>query len=479
MIVQNKSKFHLQVPDYICSIPLWYTALFLFVNTSLSLPQSNPPFYVGADLSFLQQIESGGSVFKENGTPKDILTILKGHGINTIRLRIWNSPADGWNDLTKTLAMAKRVKNAGLSLLLDFHYSDTWADPGKQTKPAAWQSLSFTSLTDSVSQYTARVILALKAQGTRPQLVQVGNEITCGFLWPDGSVCDTNNTTKHWQNFCTLLKAGIKAVRDNLSADSTAIMIHIDRGGDYSGASWFFDDLNAQGVQYDYIGLSYYPWWHGDLTALTGNISKLASRYGKKIIIAETAYPWTLSWNDGTNNIVGSSSQLLAGYPATPDGQYQFLKNEIALLKQLPSGLGAGVFYWEPDWVASPALGSSWENLALFDFSNNALVGLTAFENLNSIHSDEAVKPGYWIAQNFPNPFNPSTTIRYSLSASTMVSIKVFDVLGRQIALLVNAMQPAGEHEVSFEARQLPSGIYYYTISAAGKQVSKAMVLSK
>jgi arabinogalactan endo-1,4-beta-galactosidase len=437
------------------------------------------PFYKGADISFLQQIESSGTFFKENGTPKDIFEIFKNHGINAIRLRIWYAPPDGWNSLSKTLIMAKRIKAAGFSFLLDFHYADTWADPGKQPKPAAWQSVTLPALQDSVYAYTKLVINALTAQGTPPQLVQIGNEITNGMLWPEGQLYNTSNPAQQWINFANLVKAGIRAVRDTRPPDSTKIMIHIDRGGDYNGASWFFTNLLNQGVDPDYFGLSYYPWWHGSFTALAENLVTLAKGYGKKIIIAETAYPWTLSGNDVTGNFVTSPSQLLANYPATPQGQLAYMKDLMALLHNLPDGLGAGVFYWEPDWIACSTLGSAGENLAYFDFSNNALPVLSAFESASKVSAGDKKTVSFSLEQNYPNPFNPSTNITYRISSSSEVKLAVFDMLGRPVCTLVNKQQPAGTYTASFDGTGLPSGTYFYTLQNGNNRLTKAMALVK
>jgi len=183
---------------------------------------------------------------------------------------------------------------------------------------AAWKNLTFQVLKDSVYQYTRRVITALKNQNTLPDMVQIGNEITCGMLWDDGRVCGQYDTPQQWTQLAELLNAGIRGVKESLTAgDTVQIMIHIDRGGDNPGSRWFFDHLLAQNVNFDIIGLSYYPWWHGTLSDLEFNTYDLAQRYGKEIVIVETAYPWTLDWYDNTHNIVGDSSQLLGGYPAT------------------------------------------------------------------------------------------------------------------------------------------------------------------
>jgi arabinogalactan endo-1,4-beta-galactosidase len=206
----------------------------------------------GVDISTLLEIEDNGGIFKENGNPKDALEIFRGHGINYIRLRVWHTPGSGYCDLTKTLSMANRIKDLGLKLLLDFHYSDTWADPAHQTKPAAWQNLSFQELKDSIYFYTSNFVTALKNQGTLPDIVQIGNEITCGMLWNEGRVCDQFNTPQQWAQLGELINEGIRGVNESLNAgDTVKIMIHIDRGGDNASSQWFFDNLLEENVNFD------------------------------------------------------------------------------------------------------------------------------------------------------------------------------------------------------------------------------------
>lgn len=340
------------------------------------------PFIKGADVSFLDQIEQLGGVYYSAGAPQDLLQILQGHGINLIRLRIWNDPLLGFSDLRRTVAMARRIKDAGLRFLLDFHYSDSWADPGKQTKPARWRNLSFDELRAAVHDYTRTVVKALADAGAPPDVVQIGNEITQGFLWDDGRVGGAFDTPEQWHRFAQLLQAGMAGVRDAGVAPSPLVMIHIDRGGDNAGARWFFDRLAAQGVDFDVIGLSFYPWWHGTLEDARANMADLAERYGKDIVVVETAYPWTLDDADLQPNIVRRPDQLHPGYPATVEGQAAFLRDLLRLVRDLPGGRGKGVVYWEPGYISLSRMGGSpWDNLTLFDFKGNALPSLQVFRD--------------------------------------------------------------------------------------------------
>jgi arabinogalactan endo-1,4-beta-galactosidase len=341
----------------------------------------NDNYIRGVDISSAPQIINAGGGWKLNSVPGDVLDIFKTNGANYVRLRLWYSPSNGYCGLDSTLAFAVKVKAKGFRFLLDIHYSDTWADPGHQIKPAAWNSLPFSSLNDSVYAYTKRVILALKNQNTLPDMVQVGNEITGGMLWPEGKISSANG----WSNFTTLLKSGIQGVRDVADTSTTKIMIHIDRGGDNPTSRWFFDNLKSYSVNFDIIGQSYYPWWHGSFSALQNNLNDLAVRYGKDIVVAETAYPWTSQYvNDGVNNVGFDPTKLLPGYPLNPQGQNDFLTYLNILIKDTPNKKGIGFFYWEPADISVPHVGSAWENYCVFDFNGNAFNSIRVFQNSDS-----------------------------------------------------------------------------------------------
>lgn len=238
----------------------------------------------------MQEIEAAGGLFyDESGQAVDALEFFKAQGVNYVRLRLWHTPnaEDGWNDFEHTLEMAKRIKALGLGLLLDFHYSNTWADPAHQAKPTAWENLSFDELTKAVYTYTYDVIRFLRREGVAPDMVQIGNEITSGMLWKEGRVTGEKN----WPQLIMLLQAGVRGVREAQEPDNPIeIMLHIDAGGKKDVSEWFFSHIGDE-VDFDSIGLSYYPWWQGAFVDLDENIQSLSKRYGKEIIIAETAYP--------------------------------------------------------------------------------------------------------------------------------------------------------------------------------------------
>lgn len=356
------------------------------------------------DCSFIPQIESLGGVFRDQGQPIDAIVFFASRGINTVRLRVWHSPADGFCGTPETLALAQRVHAAGMKLLIDFHYSDSWADPGQQNKPASWSSLSFAQLKAALRLYTLQTLSALAAQGTPADIVQLGNEITGGMLWNDGKVSFWGDP--NWQNLAELLAAGAEGVRLAPGGNNIRIMLHIDRGADNAGTRAFFDRAEQYSVDYDMIGLSYYPWWHGSIADLRANLAEAASRYNKPVLIAETAYPWTLNWADSQNNFVWQPSQLLSGFGATVNGQHAYLDTLFGAQRRIPGNLGAGVCYWAPEFAPFPGLPSPWENLALFDFSGNALESWAAFLPFCSgdFNSDRMVDDADFVA--FASAYN-------------------------------------------------------------------------
>jgi arabinogalactan endo-1,4-beta-galactosidase len=358
----------------------WSLILFLIFLLSFSCneefpytpPETQVGLIKGADISLLQRIEDFGGVYKENSQVKDPLLIFSEHDFNCMRLRIFHTPSGMGpvvNDLPYTLALAKRVKNAHFKLLLDFHYSDTWADPAHQTKPAAWEGLSFGDLKDSLFEYTRSVITTLKNEGALPDIVQIGNEITTGFLWPDGKLPD------NWDNFGILVNAGIEGVKAALeSDDSVKIMIHVDNGANMSICQWFFDNLLSENVDFDIIGISYYPWWHGTLQSFENNLAFLSEEYEKDIMVVEVAYPWM-----GSYPPLSGSDFPDPPHEVSPQGQKEYLEELIRIIANTRNNRGKGIFYWAPEWIAIEEVGTNWGYLTLFDTSGEALVGMDAF----------------------------------------------------------------------------------------------------
>ena len=355
------------------------------------LGQKGKPLAIrGADVSSLDKSEVMGGVYHyKNGKPGDALEILQSNGLNYIRLRVWVDPADGFHTKERILPMAKRAKDLGMGVLIDFHYSDFWADPGKQYKPAAWADYDLEQLETAVYEHTYDVCSALVAQGTPPDMIQIGNEINGGMLWPEGALA-----TYNWQSFTELaglLKNGVQAVND--CSPETKIMLHLAEAGNYGLLNWWYGNIIEEGVPFDVMGLSYYPYWHGTLENLQSTLNSIATLYEKDIVLVEFAYPFTLSNDDHLENIVRDQSLLTAGYPATPEGQRVMTRKIMNIVSEIPNDHGLGVFYWDATWTAvdgngwdptDPNSGNGWENQALFDFDDQALPALLEFQGKRS-----------------------------------------------------------------------------------------------
>ncbi len=319
-------------------------------------------FAFGADLSFLKQAEDRGKVFKDGTNAMPGLQLFRAHGYNWIRLRLFVEPVGMGlpNNLPYTMTMAKDAKKLGYRFLLDFHYANSWADPGKQPTPEAWKNLSHPERVEKVFEYTRDTIAAFRDAAVLPDMVQIGNEVTHGMLWPDGKL------PENWDSFAEYIYAGINGVdagRGN--GKRPKIMLHVDQGGSIRITKAFFDKLNSYDIPYDVIGLSYYPWWHGTLADLRANLAFVADEYGKDVIVVEAAYHWRP--NNETRNRPGP-------FPETPEGQREFLDEVTRAVMDTPHGRGKGVFWWEP--AVTGGLGSR----GFFDDDGRALPVITVFD---------------------------------------------------------------------------------------------------
>lgn len=359
-------------------------------------------FVKGMDLSTLLELERCGAKYYDNGEERDLLAIMKSYDVDTIRIRLWNDPwsetgesyGAGENDLKTSLEIAKRVTAAGFGVLLNFHYSDFWADPGKQIKPKAWADYGVKELEQAVYDYTLESMRTFLDAGVNITMVQVGNELSNGLLWPEGKV-------PNYDNIATFVNAGIRAVR---KADAAIpVMIHLDNGGNNALYREWFDNFTKRGEDFEIIGLSYYPFWHGSLQMLNDNMNDIAERYGKDLVIAEVSMGYTM---EDYKNYEKLSDEERKGYatrpalvekieyPMTKQGQYDFMEDFLNRISHIKGGKGKGFFYWEPAWIpvpgsgwATPAslkymndpgpCGNEWANQALFDYDGNALPTLS------------------------------------------------------------------------------------------------------
>ena len=353
----------------------------------------------GMDLSTMAEMEKSGAVYYDQGEKKDILEIMKCYDIDTIRLRLWHDPYSekgepygaGGNDLKTTLSMAKKVTKAGLGVLLNFHYSDFWADPGKQIKPKAWKNYTVQELEKAIYDYTADVMKIFRDNKINLTMVQVGNELSNGLLWPEGRIPDYDNISK-------FVSAGIRGVRK--VDKKVPIMIHLDNGGNNGLYRQWFDEYMKRGEDFQVIGLSYYPFWHGTLDMLEYNMRDIAARYVKDLVIAEISSGFTMEdykeyekLPDHERKGYATKQELVdkVEYPMTREGQADFIKDVLERIDKIPQG--KGFFWWEPAWIpaagsgwATPAsleymndpgpCGNEWANQALFDYDRNALPAL-------------------------------------------------------------------------------------------------------
>lgn len=362
-------------------------------------------FIKGADISTLLEAEQHGATFyNQDGQQQDALAILKANGVNYVRLRLWVDPQDaqgnsyggGGNSLQTTLALAKRAKAQGMKLLLDFHYSDFWTDPGKQFKPKAWEKMDYPQLKTVIHDYTRDTIARFKKEGVLPDMVQIGNEINSGMLWPEGKSWGQGGG--EFDRLAGLLNAAIDGLKENLNhGEQVKIMLHLAEGTKNDTFRWWFDEITKRQVPFDIIGLSMYTYWNGPLSALQANMDDISKRYNKEVIVVEAAYGYTLENCDNAENSFQAKEEKEGGYPGTVQGQYDYLHDLMQAVINVPAHRGKGIFYWEPTWIAVP--GTTWatragmkyihdewkegnarENQALFDCQGHALPSLAVFK---------------------------------------------------------------------------------------------------
>ena len=405
-------------------------------------------FANGADIGWLSQMEAQGYVFKDNsGVQRNCLDILKGKGINALRFRVWVNPRAGYCSKKDVAYMAHRADSAGFKVMLDFHCSDTWADPGHQAKPAAWVSDALAQLLSHLYDHIYGVLDTLKSIGVVPAWVQIGNETNDGMLW------ETGRASTHMSNFAQMIDTGYSAVK---AVDSTIqVIVHLSNGHDDAMFRWMFDGLKNNGARWDIIGMSVYPYWanlpwatEDSLAIITMN--DMIARYQTKVMVVETGYLYN-----------------------QPVAANQFLLDLIAKTK---SAGGLGVFYWEPESY-------SWQGYQLGAWdpaTKQPTVAMDAFLGIRAtlVRKIENNNPDYNL-NIYPNPFNPSTTIEYDLPRSSSIAIVVYNALGEEVSRLVDGFEHSGHHNVVWSPRNASSGVYFCRMSSESFAKTEKIVLLK
>jgi arabinogalactan endo-1,4-beta-galactosidase len=401
-------------------------------------------FVRGADIGWLDQMEvTGYKFYSDNGVQQNCLQILRDHGINTVRLRVWVNPSNhkinGHCSRNEVVKMALRAQEMGMRVMIDFHYSDSWADPGKQNKPAAWAGHSFNDLLTDVYDHTYEVLDTLKKSGVIPAWVQIGNEITWGMLWPDGS-------TDNWPQLAQLLNMGYDAAK---AVDpSIKVIVHIDQGHDNYRCRTFYDNAEAQGVRYDIIGLSYYPYWQGSdyrvtINMLGNNLKNMAARYGKEVMVVEVGGDFALAQNT-----------------------YDMLVAVMVKVQAVPDKMGLGVIYWEPEGE------KSWSGyqLSCWGAGGKPTIALDAFL-WHDTGIDPLQKPREAVI--YPNPCQGSLHIKFNIPEYPC-DIRIFNLEGR----MVNKLQINGPSCSPVKLDLMP-GIYLVKIDNGTRTVIEKLVLNR
>lgn len=459
----------------------------LLINTLSAQAQS---FFFGADNSYVNQMEDCGVVYKEQGQVKDVYQIFADHNCNLVRLRLWHTPAwcdtlnagkrySDYQDVRKSIL---RAKAAGMNVLLDFHLSDTWADPGRQLVPSAWLGVvnNLPLLKDSLYNYVSKTLLDLNSEGLMPEMVQIGNETNRGILL--SPAVDAAGWSLDWNRNSQLFKRAIQAVRDveNTTGKSIKVALHIAGPTD---AGWLMEGFWNNGVtDFDIIGLSYYWAWHKptDIDDTGNIIAELRQDYpGKEVMIFETGYLWTNQWNDNANNIITAGHPNYA--PASPANQRKWL---VDLTQEVINRGGKGVIYWEPAWQSSPCWtpwgqGSHQEHATFFDFQNNLLNdgGLDfmshPYANLVATQTPESlVRLQVW-----PDSGQRNLSIQLEGLATNKPSrILLLNSNGGPVAWKVFDSMQNGQYQLPIPS--LPSGVYYVSIQQEGdsKAVKKVFL---
>lgn len=457
--------------------------IFTLIFILTTAPMLAQPFYFGADMSYVNEMEDCGVTYYEDGQAKDPYRIFAGHGCNLVRLRLWHTPAwydslnqgKRYSDLADVKRASARAKQNNMQVLLDFHLSDNWADPSKQLAPAAWQPVvnNLELLQDSLYQYIFRTLSNLHHDKLLPEMIQIGNEVNKGILL---SPEDNKVWTLDWERNAALFRHAIKAVRDfeQRSGSEVKIVIHV---AGPANAEWMIDGFISHGVSdFDIIGLSYYwAWHHPTSIADAGEVIRTFRKLypDKAVMVVETGYIWTTEWNDRAANII---SETHPDYrPASPENQRDWL---VALTREVIASGGNGVIYWEPAWVSSPCFtqwgqGSHQEHATFFDFNNQLLI--PGGSEWMGYDYDFSVKPALrndaFPVQILSNSFSGDITIKQFSTNPVKIDYAVSDSLKQVI-------QSGGfsENAVRFKLAGIPFGIYTISVSHRGKVIKSQVI---
>ncbi len=367
---------------------------------------------MGADISTLEDTEKQGGKFYAGGKEVILDKFLYENGITSVRLRLWNDPytADGTEygggtcDIEKTIRTAKRIKALGMSFMLDFHYSDFWCDPARQGIPKAWKGKSLSEMCEAIYSFTKETVTRFINEGAAPEYIQVGNEITNGMLWDMGKLdrSTPEALAESFDRLYDLVSAGTRAVRE---CSDGKIIIHLEQSGKNDLWREWFDNMTGRGLDFDIIGASYYPLWHGSPENMKANFDDMISRYDKDIMIVETAYPFTTAHHnpeckklmiDEDFTLEDGSKPL---WPFTKEGQAQFIRELIKTAAEVKNGRCRGIYWWEPGWLPlktstwatysaledigeeDKGIGNEWANQCLFDYGGNANPAIYEFRH--------------------------------------------------------------------------------------------------
>lgn len=358
-----------------------------FQPNQLDHPKRSPhrqDFIRGVDVSTYEEvILQGGQYLNEYGEEEHLFSILKRAGINLIRIRLWHDPVayhpwnGGYLDLPTVTRIATMAKDYGMQWLLDFHYSDTWSDPGNQTKPNAWKDLTFSQLVSALSVYTIDTMTHFLDLDLTPDYVQIGNEINNGMLWDDGKIYANNQT--NFSPLIQLLKAAVEGIRS--TSPETKIIIHLASANDATQFYQFFLTILSAGVDLDIIAGSYYSYWNGSMDNVQANFDQLSIQFEKDILLLETAQAFTLKPNPNGINIYGPTQNQSSAYPATIAGQSQLVYDALVMMTEISDGRGLGMVYWEPAWIPIQGVDgfTSWANQTFFTYEGQVIPSLFTF----------------------------------------------------------------------------------------------------